>query len=429
MVAHGAVRQVALFEETAFVTGGPADWSTNGTYFYITSIDVAGLAQASVANENNRVRPRGTHDNILTLRSGSSMSLSCHLHSNPTKAAEAAQATSFHLDTLLRAALGGRRLGWSEGVESSGAEASDELEVASDPGWEIGDWIRVHDTSEDTGYWHRIEAIAAGPPVTLTLDRDKEFTPDAGGADVVKAVIDCHIHAYATTQHDHANHKTLQILAQGDQTNDVVEAKGCKPTLSIEPFGAGQPLQISFDVAVTTFNGVDEATKDDFGSATPEGEAGLVPGIGTSTDVYIADVGSALAATRNRGQISMTPGPTYTPVEAIGGSSNEGMEGYVDDITQDTTLELMLPFSNTWSSKYRAQTHQHVLISVGESTDVVAFYFPELEIASEPQRNEEGALTGTSLSMRGHENSASEGALTGDALEKWRASFHILMVA
>lgn len=424
-VASALPRKIAVFVETAFVTGGPADWSTNGTYMYAIGVDTSGLAQQSLPNENNVTRPRFKHGNILGLRN-SSMSMGLYLHPSATHADEAAAATAFNLATILKSALGGQRLGYSIGVASSGSEETDELEVDSDPGFEVGDWIFVYDTSAGRGYFHRIEAIAEGPPVTLTLDRDKEFTPHATD-DVVKAVIDCYIHAYATTQHDHANHTTLQFCVQGDLSEDVVIAKGCKPTLSIEPIQAGQPVQASLEIAVTTFDAADEATQDDFGSATPVGEAGLVPGIGATTRVLMADFGSPLATVPVRGQITIVPGPTYQPV--TGPNGHEGVHGYYDDTSQDTTLELMVPFDADYPTEYRAQQHKHALIQIGEGIECIGFYFSELEYSAEPVRNDEGSLAGCTLSFRGLENSASAGSLTGDALEKWRSAFHIMLVA
>lgn len=424
-VAHALPRKIAVFEETAFVTGGPADWSTNGTYMFAIGVDTSGVVQATVANENNVIFPRQKHANIKALRN-SSMSLGVYMHGSTAHAEEAAQAVAYHLATIFRAALGGQRLGYSAGVADAGAN-TDEIEIDADPGFEVGDWICLYDASTDTPYLHRIEAIAEGPPIVLTLDRDVEFTVDSGGGDTVKAVIDIYVHQYATTQHDHAGHKTLQFLVQGDLSEDVQIMKGCKPTLSIEPITAGTPLQATMEVAVTTFEGADDATQDDFGSATPVGEAGLVPGIGATTRVLLADFGDPLATVPSRGQITIGPGPTYQPV--TGANGYEGVHGYVDDVSQDTTLELMVPFDADYPTEFRDETFKHCLIQVGEGENVVGFYFPKLEYATEPVRNDEGSLTGCTLSFRGHLNDASPGSLTGDALEKWRSPFHILLVA
>lgn len=427
MVAHELPRKVALYTETAFVTGGPADWSANGTYFFVTAVDDSGVVQATVPNENNRIRPHYTHDHIRTRRV-SSFSLETYLHANPTNAAEAAAATTFHLAELGLAALGGRDLGYAIGAASSEAEETDEVELDSDPGYAQGDWIYLKDAN-GTGQFYRVEAIAAGPPVTVTLDRDRHFTVDTGGADTVRAVIDCYIHQYAATQHDHASHKTMQFIVQGDLSEDVKVHKGCKPTLNVEPITPGQPLKLSYEVNVTTFEGADEATADDFGNATPVGEAPLVPGIGTTHRVWLADVGSPLAEVTTRGAITPNLGIAYTPVEGLGSGAPEGVAGYVLDITQDTTVELMVNWDADYVSEFRSGQRKHMLIQVGTGDDAVGLYFPALEYAAEPTRNGEGSLTSAALSFRAHENAASPGSLTGDNLEKWRSRVHLLFTA
>ena len=95
-VSHALVREIAMYIETAFATvaGGPADWSTNGTYFYATDIDITGLAQANIDNENNLIQSaRSIHNKILTLRSESKFTFGTYLHGKTTNAAEAAAAT------------------------------------------------------------------------------------------------------------------------------------------------------------------------------------------------------------------------------------------------------------------------------------------------------------------------------------------------
>lgn len=427
-VAHELPRKVALFTETAFYTGGPADWSANGTYFFVTSVDDSSVVQQTVPNENNRIRPLYTHDHIRTRRN-SQFPLETYLHANPTNAAEEAAATTFHLAEIAFAAMGGRDLGYAAGVASSEAEDADELEIDSDPGYVQGDWLYVKDAN-GTGQFYRTEAaVDAGPPVTLTLDRDKHFTPDTGGADTVRAVIDCYMHGYAATQHDHANHKTMQFLVQGDLPEDVKVHKGCKPAMNINPIAPGEPLKLTFDVSVTGFEGADEATAEDFGNANPVGEAPLVPGIGTTHKVWLADVGSPLAEVTTRGAITPELGITYTAVEGLGSGAPEGVAGYVLDVTQDCTVEVMVNFDADYVTEFRAGQRKHMLIQIGDGDDAVGIYYPSLEYASEPVRNGEGSLTSSALSFRAHENTASPGALTGDNLEKWRSRVHLLFTA
>lgn len=426
-VAHALPRYICFAVEATFCVGpDPGDYPSEGTYCYVTNVDTSGLVEQVADNENNVTHPREIHDLIHTLRSGGSLPFGVYLHGKPgTVTAEAAQATTFHIAELARAALGGLRLGWSIGFSGGTASAPT---VDADPGFKVGDFIYAYDDDEGLGDFYRILAIVDNEgTITLTLDRDLHFTPAA--ADVARAVICVYIHGYATTQHDHTNHKTLTILAQGDATGDVWIAHGCKPTMTIEPITAGQPLQASFECAVTTFDACDETTAEDFSAETPVGEQPLVPGRGSSTKFKLADFGSPLVDAVQRGAITVNPGVTYEPVESASG--DDGVLGYVDTLAP-AMLEVIVPFNKDHNADFRARVHKHALISVcksGDETEAVGFYFAELEYAAEPPRSDEGSLTGCALSFRAHLNSASAGSLEGDDKEAWRSPLCMLFTA
>jgi len=428
MVAHAKPRQLSLFTETSFgPLGGPADWSSNGSYFYAIDPETSGVAQQTVENENNQLRARGAqHQAIRTLRNGN-LTFGLYLHSKGTNAAEAAAATTFHVAELLFAALGGRDLGWSAGVVSSGAEDPDEVEIGADPGFSQGDWLFIKQTSTGIGEFYRILSIAAGPPITLTLDRDLAFTPDVGGADTIHAVIDCFVDGTVTTDHASASHKTMSFLAQGQDVDDLVIAKGCKPSVTIESIEPGAPARLSFDVLVTTFETAEDRVKEDFGNATPLGEAGIVPGIGETTTFKMATFGDPLVDVDTRGSYSCGVGVAYDRVTSPAGW--EGVVGHVDTLDV-STLEIMVPFDAANLADFRASEYKTALIQIGNTaTSSVGIFYPKLSFASEPARSDEGGLTTHSLSFVAHEDSASPGALTGTNLEKWRSPLHILIVA
>lgn len=427
MPIHALPQYISFAVETSFATWA-GDFSADGYYCYVTGLERGELKQQVVPNTNNVVRPRQRHNHIHTLRSGTTMKFGNYLHSKSSHAAEASAATTTHLAELGRAALGGRDLGWSIGVDTSGAEADDELECDADPGFAVGDWIYLYDTSADRGYFHRIEAIDAGPPVTLTLDRDKEFAINADGSDRTYAVIDVFINAYATTQSNHADHKTLAVLVQDDTTDAVVRCNGCKPAMKLPAISAGTPLEWSFDVMVTTFAAGDDAVKEDFSAVSPIGDAPLVPGKGARSRLMLADFGSPLATVVHRGAIEIEPGVTY---QADTGFGTEGVNGYVDDVSQETTVAFAVDWSADYVDDFRAKTHKHAMIEIVDTTDgtnAIAFYFPELEYSEEPVPMNEGSIASAGLKFRAQENSAAT-SLTGTDLEKWRSGFHILFVA
>jgi acylphosphatase len=426
MTEHALPREIAYYVATAFTdAGGPADWSSNGTLFYATEISTEGLVRQSVENKNNRETLRQKHQNVLTLRSGGNIPVSTYMHSSPANAAEAAAAVTFHLSTLAKSALGGEDLGYAIGLASSGAEQTDEIEVDSDPGFVKFDWVFPYDVSAGEGEFYQIQDIVAGPPVTLTLDRDRHFTVDNGGGDRTYAVIDNFIDDQVTVDRTQSAHTTLWLRFQGEHTEDVHTAMGCKPQMGPITITPGEPLEMPLDVLVTTHTHETD-TKDDFSAVVPKGSAPAVPGIADKTLVKIADFGSPLATVAAIGSITINPGVTYSPIPGPNGW--EGVHGYIDN-GDDTTVELMVEFDDDYATDFNAKTTYHMLIQVGTGTDAVGFYFPRLEQASYPVRADEGNVTVCRLSLRALKSTVSISGLAGTNAIKARSPFHVLFVA
>jgi hypothetical protein len=424
-IASPIPQEIALYVATSFdEDGGPADWSSNGTYFYATEIDYSGLVRANTENLNNRRRLRAKHKNILTHRNGT-CSFAPYWHGKSTHAAEAAAATTFHQSTLCKSALGGEDLGYGIGIASDESEDTDEVQIDSDPGYVLSDFVYVYDTSGTRGEFYWLTAAPdAGPPVTLTLDRDLHFVPDTGGADRIYSVIDCFIDDSVTTDFSNAAHTTLWLRMQGEHAEDVWTAKGCKPQLSIDPIAAGTPCRLKFDCLVTTFAHETE-TSEDFSAATAQGEAPAVAGLADTCIVKLAAVGSPLVDVDALGSITVNPGVTYTMQEGPNGW--EGNHGFSDN-GEDTTIEIMVPFDDDYATAYNAGTLYHMLIQVGTGTSAVGIYCPALELGSYPVRGAEGNITSVALQFRALENTASGGALTGANLRKHKSPLHILFV-
>lgn len=426
MPVSAVPQQLALYVETAFVTGGPAtDFPSDGTFFYVIEPDKTGVAQASLDNENNLIRPFAVHENILGLRNGN-LTFGIYMHGSTANAAEGAAAVTYHVAELLQSALGGKDLGYAAAVESSGTEQADEIEITTDPGYEQGDWV-FYKQDGGVGEFYRVLSKTGTSPTVLTVDRDVHVAVvDRGEDDTLHAVIDIFLHQAAVTQYGHASHKTLQFLAQGDHAEDIDICKGCKAQFSIEPITAGEPAKLNFDVLVTTFEGADEATKQDFANATPVGEAGIVPGLGTTTYFKMADFGSALATVKAIGSITVEPGANYERI--MGPNGHEGVHGHIHTLDVPT-LEVMVEFDKDYKTEYRAKTKKHALIQVGNDLQAWGVYFPRLSYTAEPDPGAEGGIRTAALSFKGMEDSASPGSLTGDSLEKWRTPLHLLIVA
>ena len=424
MTAHSLPREASFYISTAFSTaGGPASWVDDGTYFYVTAIDTTGMVRKAVDNENNRLDLRDFHDQILTEKSGATASFAVYLHSKPTHAAEAAAATTFHLSTLVQAVLGGEDLGYGIGIASDEAEATTEIQIDADPGYVLGDALYLYDTSGTVGEFYFAQSVDAGPPVTVTLDRAKHFTSAVDGSDRVYSVIDCWIDTTVTTDRTSASHKTLWLRDQGQGSEDVRTAMGCKPALGQITIAPGVPMQLPFDLLVTDHSHETD-TKADFSGETAVGEKGITPGIGVATLVKIAAVGSPLATVTSIGSISITPGVTYGPVPGPNGWN--GVHGYIDQ-GEHTTVELMVPFAKSYATAFNAQTHYHMLIQIGTGTDAVGFYFPNLAWGANPPREEGSNETVAKLSLRALKGSAATGS-TADA-RKANSNMHILFVA
>lgn len=416
-VAHALPRRAAFFTESTFGTG-PSDWSTDGTSLFVIEPDVSGVAQAVAENLNNRFSPRDKHINIKTLKN-CQFTFGTYMHGSTVNAAEAAAAVTYHLSTMLKAALGGMDLGWSIGLSGGSAAAP---EIDSDPGYAIGDWVWAYDDSAAVGEFYKITGIAL---LVITLDRTLHFTPAA--ADRFYAVINCYIDDAVTTQHDHADHKTMSFCFQGDQTEDVFAMYGCKPSVGIEAIEAGQPSRLTWDVMATTF-ALETLTADDFSAVTTHGTAGTVPGLVDATRIKMATVAGALADIGDvRGSLSIAPGVAYERV--TGPNGLEGVHGHVDTL-DDTTIEMVVPFDDDHATAFRASTLKHILIEVGQTPASYPWgiYFPQCEYAGEPARSDEGALTGSALSFRALKGPAS-GSLTGADERRFTSMMQILLVA
>lgn len=419
--AHNIPRTVASAVETTFAdTTINLDSATTEFFCVSPGLDVSGLRQSAVPNDNYRQRPDGFHPMVVGLKSGTTVSWREYLTGSGANAAEAAQATTTQLAEHLRAALGGLRRGWSIGFAGGTASAPT---VDSDPGFEVGDMIYAYDDSAGTGQFYRIEAIAAGPPVTLTLDRNLHFTPVA--ADSIKAVLQVYLHKDGLTIPGDVDNKTLAIVAKGEDAEDCFACYGVGVSATIEPIVQGEPVTVAFEGQVTTF--LHETLSIPTLSTAPVGEAPLVAATGTSTFFYFATKAGTLAdqdAFRIEPKIGIKRAPVTGP------NGVEGIHGYTATGFGENGLVVSVPFEEDYAQEFRARTERKALVQVGNgAADVIGIWFPRLEYKVDPTRGVQTELTSREIEFRALEENASSGALTGDALEKWRSSMHILMVA
>jgi len=410
-------RTAAVFVE-ATLAETQTDWDGNATEIFVIEPNVESVAKTILDNANIVPRQTYKHRKIHGLKSDATYTCSIYQHAKGTNAAEAAAATASIQATLLKAAVGGLDLGFAEGI-ASGTAAAPVLE--SDPGIVAGDFGFFYDTSAGVGEFRRIESIAVD---TLTLLENLSFTPDAGGADVMHAVLDVYPNEDAIENHADGNHLTLGWKVQGRDTEDVFELRGCKPTMGSVAITAGEPVVIELAHKIVTWAQTPAATAF---TTAPSGEAPNVPGVGSTCSVRLGTFGGALAEVAVRGTITFTPGIEHE--QDKGPNGVEAIHGYSGTIG-DATLELTLEFADDYFDEFEALTLKHCMVQIGNTpTTAWGLYFPRLEYVAEPTRIDEGGMVSVKIMLRALEDTASVSGLTGDNIDKRRAPWHLLIAA
>lgn len=422
----GRVRTALLFQESTFATG-PVSWNSQ-TAFLCIDPDTSGLQQASIENQNYRQRPGATREKVPALRSGSSVPFGLYAHARGTDdiADEAANATTYYLADFLRNAWGGRRLGRCSGLDSGTASAP-VLDTGEGASWDSGDWGFFIDATTGRGEFVRVESLSTD---TITPTFDLSFTPDAGGADVVGAVIVNYFNWPALVNRSDSDHISHSFLFAGDPDgsdgNDVVSVNGCKLNITgIEGLEAGNAPQFKVEALVTRFT--NEALSHPTGIADPVGEAPVVTSTATDTFVRIAAVDASFSGAVEAQSITVTPGVTWQRVTGVGGI--EGVFGHTVQGFDDSMLEIVVPFDDAWMSAWEARTQYHVLIQIGVEQGVaIGWYAPRCELAEDPQRTVTVDLASVTLKFRCLEDDRTTTA-TGDQLELYRSKLVYLASA
>lgn len=420
MPSHAQPREASVFVESTLAEV-QSDWGSNGTPIFVIEPDVSGVDQVNLDNENIQPRRTAVKRYIRGLKSGSTLSTSIYMHAAGASAAEAAAAAATIQTTIMRAAIGGRDLGYAIGLAGGSASAP---ELDADPGYVAGDWVFAYDTSAGTGRFARIESIAAGPPVVATLLEDLAFTPDAGGADVLHAVIDMFVLEAALNDHDNADHITLGWKVQGEGSEDVYELRGCKPTLGDLAITAGEPVALPLAHKAVTWASTPSATT--FGASS--GLAPNVPGTGSSCSIRIATFGSPMAEIDVRGTLTFKPAIDHDQV--MGPNGVEGVHGYVATGVGEAEVELIVEYDNAYDTDWDAETIKHMIVQIGNTpASAWGLYFPALEYKEKPKRVDEGGVTSHRIVFRCMEDTASVVGLTGTNISKRRSPFHLLIAA
>jgi len=414
---HALPRTVSSLLESTFNSQTP-DFDNNGQEILCFDVDLSSLEQAKVENMNITPTVFSTHAMVLGLKSGGTVSCAQYLTGSGTNAAEGANAVATELSNHLYAAWGGRSLNYAAGIDSNTTSAVD-VDAGEGSNYEQGDLLYAYDDSAGKGYWHFAQGVSTD---TITFDRALEFT--ATTDDTIKGVIQCYPDTDALSSKGDTNYKTMAMAFKGVAAEDYWEVFGMKPSVEIDELTQGTLPTLRFTYLVTSF--LWETLTADALSGTPEGEAPGVIATGDSFSLYIADVGSPLAKVAC---FSVQPRFGVNHAQVNGPCGEEGVHGYIVDGRPDPGLDVTVEFDDDYGTDYRAGTEKHALIQIGnQETGSVAIYFPRLEYSSEPRRSGESNVS-IDLTFRALENTASAGSLTGQDLARWRAPFHVGMVA
>jgi hypothetical protein len=429
MVANAIQRTVAFDREASFADPAAKDWDSltaNGSVFYCFDLTPDDVQQAVIANKNLKPRAAASHAPVLTLRN-TPHGLSWYWHSNSANAAEAAQAASIPQDELLLVAMGGEQRGYAAGL-AGGTAANPTVEAAHGNNLTPYSFGFFFDTSAGVGWVRQFASVADGgggaDTLTMATGHTLPFTPDAGGADVMNAIVEHWLDWDALEDHTHANHFTLTWFRKGRQADDNLELKGCRHTIEFVPMEAGMPSEIKLEGMADTFS--KEGISQPALTGTPAGGPGRIVGSGVTTLMQWAIVGSDLASATFWGAFAPLLGIKVDPVLAPNGSEGLAGFGITEDSYDATMVEMTVPWLDDYSAEFRAGTVRHLMFQLGTAAIGTKFvYFPNLAYAEEPKRVSVGGRAGALLKFVARERDIAQGALTAEQYHRARSKVTI----
>lgn len=408
----GAIRTVALFEESSFGQP-PADWSASGTAFYCVEPNFEGVQQGSVPNQNYTQRPNERHTVVQSLRN-CQVSFGVYAHGRGGSGiAEGSSATSDYQASLMQNAWGGVRLGLHANIEAGSTATIVNVGAGQGASLLAGSVLFMCDTSD--GSRGRFVVVGSRSTDALTLKTDVPFGAPAA-TDTGGAVVTSYCQTAALISPSHADYLTHSLLDFGELADDIREVSGCKLNLTaIEGTNSGESPLLRFEVLCATHDneGLTAPTL-----AAPVGEAQLVVGQGEDTFVMLAEYGTSAMAAVVPQSISIVPGFKSQPVPGVGGV--EGRLGYTMVPTEDTTITLVVDFDDSWATAWENGTQYHLLYQVGTEAGVaIGWYAPRMEIVEDPMRTVSTDMTTMTIKFRCLEDDAST-TVTGAQLDLFR---------
>lgn len=422
MPANSIQKTVAFDREASFADPAAKDWDSltaNGGVRNCFDLDYSKLVRAKIPNKNLKQRAAATRAGILGLRN-SDFSYSSYWAGNTANAAEGAQAARILQDEELYNALGGEHRGYAAGL-AGGTAAAPNVDTGDGAALLAYGFGFFYDTSAAIGYVRQYASIATDT-LTVAPGHTLPFTPDAGGADVMHAVVAHYPNWDAIDDHSDADHTSLIYYFKGRHAEENVEARGCSLSVEFAPIEQGAPAELAFGGMANTFaaNGLTQPAL----IQTPAGAPGRVVGSGVSTLCHIATADAVLATQTFWGQIQITVGIKKDAVTGPNGLEGQHGHGISEDSYDATKVEVTVPFDDSWIAEFHAETLKHLMIQIGTSpTNTVFAYFPNLSYDVEPEKVDVGGRRGLKLTFVALERDVAQGALSAAAYHRARAKF------
>lgn len=415
----GHERTVVAFEEVTFGVG-PADWDASGTAFLCVEPSSEGVQQATIDDMNYRQRVLATREKVHSLRNCTCSFGVYATGRRGAAVAEGASATTDVLNNLMENAWGGALLGLHANIEAGSTATV--INVGAGQGASIlgGSALFLCDASDS--YRGRFVIVSSRSTDAITLKVACPFgapsATDTGGACIVNF-----FNTDALVDQNDADYITHSFLFQGELGDDVQEVSGVKLNLTaiegIEP-GAAPLLKFEGLCATHDNDGVTATTV----FTDPSGGPPTVTATGSDTFVSIAAYGTAALVDIEAQVFTITPGVISQPVPCVGGV--EGRSGYTLTGFDDTIIELMVDYDDSWMAAWEAGTQYHIMIQIGtQAGEAIGWYAPRCEIVEDPTRGVSTDQTVTTIKLRCLEDSATT-AETGNQLEAFRSKLVFL---
>lgn len=426
-------REIAVSREASFGAGADFDAITNGGKFYATEIS-AELVEPKTENENLRLRASDKFAGIFMPKTAT-LSFSTYHYGTSLNALDQAQAARLVRDELLLNALQGETRTYRAALSGGTVLVPTVEDGAGSDLQPAHSWGFFYDTTAGVGYARKIETVTVpggGTDNSLVMRAGHDLPFDPVGGGVMHAT--CTHFPHWDLLEDHtAAQVTSSFFVRGKHPAHLHEVQGVRLGVEVGEISAGTPSMLMYEGVGVDFTNPeryvaghpDPLTVPTL-AGTPEGLPPSVPGRGTATRCFIADVGATLATQQFWGSISVSLGIAPDPSEGPNGRNGVHGFGVTAESYDGGGVELMVPREAYWKRNYRDESEKHMLIQIGDQpSNTWWIYFPRLSFRTEPTDGDHRGRDAYSLAFDALEPDIDVSALTTEAGHRARAKFEI----